>query len=268
MPQKYLSKNSFKLVLTLVVCLGFVFFNPRGFFNPIRNVFIEMAYPFQKTFYLSGMAIHNTVEFFSSIGSLKKENEKLIKENNSLAANVALLRDEKSENENLREQLKLIPRDKFELEGAFVISQDPQRLNSWIMIDKGLNDGIKNDMSVIVSDGILIGKITDAMEYSSKITLLSSSESVINVLDIETGARGVLRGEYGLGVVMDMVSQQDGLNKDDTIITSGLGNNTPRGLLVGRIGEIRLSADKLFQQAVVVPRTKYSKLSIVFVVKN
>jgi len=268
MSKKYLTKNGVRVLLVLGICSALVFFNPRGLFNPVRNIFLEIAYPFQKTFYLAGRAIGSSADFLGSIGNLNSENKKLLKENNALAAEVAFLRDEKNENAVLREQLNLIPRDKFDLTGAFIISQDPQRLNSWIMIDKGTADGISNEMPVIVADGILIGHVSETMAHTAKITLLSDSESVVNVLDVETGAKGVLRGEYGLGVVMDMVSQQDGLNKDDLVITSGLGNNIPRGLLIGKISEVRLSGDKLFQQAIVAPRIKYSKMDIVFVIKN
>lgn len=268
MPKNYLTKNIIKSLTALAICLALLYFNPRGLLDPIRNIFIGISYPFQKTFYLTGRSISSSVDFFASIGNLKNENDKLIKENNSLAATVALLRDEKNENELMREQLKLIPREKFDLVGSFVISQDPQRLNSWVMIDKGDSDGIKQNMPVIVADGVLIGMISETMAHTSKVALLSGSESVVNVTNIETGAKGVLRGEYGLGIVMDMVSQQDGLNIDDTIVTSGLGGNIPRGLLIGKINEVRLSQDKLFQQAIVTPRIRYSKQDIVFVVKN
>jgi cell shape-determining protein MreC len=47
-----------------------------------------------------------------------------------------------------------------------------------------------------------------------------------------------------------------------------LGSDTPRGLLIGKIQQVGLSDDKLFQQAIVSPRIKYSKLDTVFVIKN
>jgi rod shape-determining protein MreC len=86
-------------------------------------------------------------------------------------------------------------------------------------------------------------------------------------MDTETGAKGIVHGEYGLGLIMDMVTQSDTLNDGDTIITSGLGSNIPRGLLVGKIKEVRVSADRLFQQAVITSRIKYSKLDVVFIIK-
>lgn len=268
MPKKYFTKNIVKFITAAAICLLLIFLNPKGLFNPVRNVLLEISYPFQKTFYLLGRTVSGTFEFIGSIGDIKKENEKLIKENYSLASQIALLNDEKKENASLRDQLKLVPRQKFNLEAAFVIGQDPQRLDSWLMIDKGSANGLEAGMPVIVFEGILIGKIDEITAHTAKITLLSDSNSAVNVLDSETSAKGVLRGEYGLGVVMDMVSQQEALNNGDTIITSGLGSNIPRGLLIGKIQEVRTTGDKLFQQAVVTPRIKYSKMDVVFVVKK
>jgi rod shape-determining protein MreC len=91
---------------------------------------------------------------------------------------------------------------------------------------------------------------------------------VINAQDIETEAKGVVRGEYGLGTVLDMVSQTDILNVGDTVVTSGLGGDLPKGLLVGNIQEIRTTPDKLFQQADLMSRVKYSDLDVIFIIKN
>jgi len=268
MSKKYFTSNIIKFLAVAVICFLLIFLSPRNLFDPVRGLFLEIAYPFQKTFYLLSRSVAGTGEFLGSIGDLKKENESLLKENNELSAEIAQLNDEKNENISLREQLKLAPKQKFNLEAAFVIGQDPQRLGSWVMIDKGSSDGIREEMPVIVYESILIGKVSEITPHSAKITLLSDSTSVVNVVDNETASKGVLKGEYGLGVLMDMVSQQEVLNNGDTVVTSGLGSNIPRGLLIGKIQEVRSTGDKLFQQAVVVPRIKYSKMDVVFVIKN
>ena len=206
--------------------------------------------------------------FLSSIGTMREENEKLLRENNALLAEVAGLQEAKKENDILREQLDLLPRDKFELEPSFVIGQDPQGLGSWLIIGKGSSDGISSGMPVIVSEGILVGKIDEVGPDSSRVNLLTNATSAVNASDLETGAKGLLKGTYGLGIVMDMVSQSDILNEGDTVITSGLGGELPRGLLIGKIQEVKVSPDKLFQQAIIMPRIRYQKLDIVFVVKN
>lgn len=268
MPKKLFSQKIIKLIIILAICVLLVFFNPKGFFDPLRGVFLRISYPFQKTFYLLSGDIKGAVNFLGSISELKRENENLIKENNFLSSEIALLKGEKAENETLRTQLDLAPRNKFNLEASFVIGQDPQRFGSWMIIDKGTSSGLAENMPVIVSEGILIGKTAEVYANTTKVNLLTESSSVINALDAETGARGVVRGEYGLGIILDMVAQTDVLNPGDTITTSGLGGDLPKGLLIGKVQEIRLSPDKLFQQAVIMPQVGYSKLDAVFVIKN
>lgn len=268
MSKKYFSSNLIKFILVTAASLLLIFFNPQGIFNPVRNVFFQVARPFQKTFYLLSRGGAETLDFLGSISELKKENENLLKEVGVLAYKTAELDEIKKENELLRNQLTLAPREKFDLEAGFVIGQDPQRQGSWIIIDKGSGTGLFPGMPVIVSEGILVGKVEEVYAGTAKVSLLTDSTSAINSLDLETGAKGIVNGEYGLGIVMNMVAQADILNEGDTIITSGLGGNMPRGLLIGKIQEVRPSGDKLFQQATIIPKFKYSKLDVVFVIKN
>lgn len=268
MSRNYFTPKLTKLIATVLVCVLLVFLNPKGIFNPARTLFWTASYPFQKTFYIISQKTRNTFEFLGSISDLKAENENLIKENNNLVGELVGLKDVKKTNENLEEQLKLIPKNKYDLEASYVIGQDPQKLGSWIMIDKGSANGIAPDMPVIVGEGILVGKTSEVYPYSSKVELLTSASSSVNALDIETGAKGLVRGEYGLGIVLDMVEQSEVLNVGDMVITSGLGGNVGRGLYIGAITQIKTSDDRLFQEAVISPRIKYSKLDVVFVIKK
>ncbi len=268
MPKKYLSSKSVKLFLMVGFCLILIFFNPGNIFSPIKKTFFWIAYPFQRSAYSIGSGFAEIFYFLGSISDLKKENEKLIKENNSLASQITSLTAERKENELLRQELDLMPKDKFDLETALVISQNYQKTGSWIEIDKGMADGLEIGMPVIVSDGILIGKISEVFGGKAKVNLLFDPESFVNVADLETGAKGVVRGEFGLGLVMDLVDQGEALKQGDAVATSGLGGNVPKGLLVGNIQEVRVSEDKLFQQALIVPRVKYSQIESVFVIKN
>jgi rod shape-determining protein MreC len=268
MQRGFFSPKIVKFLIISAICFLLIFLNPKGVFSPVRVVFFEVAYPFQKTFYAVSRTIAESASFLASIGAMRGENEKLLRENDALLATIVGLQEAKKENDVLREQLNLLPRDKFNLEPSFIIGQDPQGLGSWITIGKGSSEGIQPGMPVIVSDGILVGKVEEVSLDSSKVSLLTNSVSAVNASDLETGAKGLVKGTYGLGMVMDMISQADILNVGDTIITSGLGGGLPRGLLIGKIQEIKISPDKLFQQAIIMPRVRYQKLDIVFVIKD
>lgn len=268
MGRKFFSKRLYKFLVVVIISLGIIFLNPKGFFSPLRSLILKITYPFQKTFYMTSDSVADYWNFITSISDVKKENEKLLKENFFLISEVTSLKDQKKENEILRSQLDLIPREKFELEASFVIGQDPQGLGSWIIIDKGSNKGIQFGMPVIFSQGLLVGRVEEVYADSAKVSLLSDAQSAVNATDLETGAKGILKGEYGLGIILDLVSQKEALNVGDVVITSGLGSNMPKGLLLGRIQEVRLSSDKLFQQAIINPGVKLKDLEIVFVVKR
>jgi len=224
--------------------------------------------PFSRIFYRIGSNISDTLYFLGSISDLRNENEELIMENNELASSVASLTQEKNENKVLREQLNLVPKDDYDLVSSFVSAQDAQGLDSWIYIDKGTDDGIEAGMPVIVSDGILIGFVEEAYLGNAKVSLLTGPSSVVNAVDINANSRGIIKGEYGLGLVMGMISQSDSVNEGDDIVTSGLGSDIPKGLLIGKVKEVHPSQDNLFKEASIVPRVKYSKLDVVFVIKD
>lgn len=268
MPRKYLASKLIKLTLAVAVCLTLVFLNPKKIFNPAKEVFFKAAYPFQKTFYIMGKKTGNFFGLLVSISDLKKENERIMKENASLSAAIADLREQKKENEILRNQLELAPRQKFRLESAFIIGQDPRGSGSWLVADKGRSDGIDSGMPVIVSDGILVGRVSEVYDKSARIVLLTDSSSSVNVMDLETEARGILSGEYNLGLVMELVGQTEVLNKGDDVITSGLGGSIPKGLLIGKIQQVESTQDKLFQKALISAKVKYSDLDVVFIIKS
>jgi rod shape-determining protein MreC len=266
--QKFTSTKLFKIISIAALFVLLIFINPQFIFSPVRSGLTLALTPFQKVFYSISLGFENTKEFLGSIGQLKNENGKLIKDNQNLLAENSLLRDVKNENVLLREQLGMLPRDQYDLIASFVVSQDPNGTGNWIEIDKGNSDGIKTGMSVIVSKGVLIGRVQEVGAKSSKIILLTNPKSTVNVMTLENGTKGVVRGEYGLGIIFDMILQADAIEAGDNVITSGVGGDIPRGLYVGAVQEVHPSDDQLFQQATVTAPLQVSKLQMVFVIKG
>ena len=252
----------------IILLIIIIFISVRGADNPLKGFLLRMESPFLKTSRIFSGGTEDFFHFLGSIGELKSENEKLLQENGGLLAKNALLKDTESENKLLRQELSLLPRKNYDLEGSFVIAQDPQGLGNYLLIDKGENNGLKAGMPIIISNGILAGKITDVYPTSAKVALISGKNSAVNAEIEDSGAKGIVRGAYGLGLVMDMISQSEVVKEGDTVITSGLGGDMPRGLYVGKIKEAGQSADKLFQQASLTSPVDFSSLRVVFAVKG
>jgi rod shape-determining protein MreC len=264
----FFSRKNIKYLSIASVLIIVIFVSFRSENNPVRGTILTVSSPFLKTLRIFSGGVSGFFQFMGSIGDLKNENEKLIGENQSFLAENNRLKDAEKENQVLREQLNLAPRNKFDLEASFVIAQDPQGLGSYFLIDKGENFGIKTGMAAIVSNGILIGQITEVYSNSAKITLITDPASAVNAEVQNSGAKGIVNGEYGLGLKMGMISQTEVLSEGDSVITSGLGGKIPRGLTIGKIGQIGQSPDKLFQAASVVPSIDATNLRAIFIIKK
>lgn len=252
----------------MAVCGLLIFLNPKNIFEPLRSFTWSAFSPFQKIAYIISLKIENCREFIFSIGELKTENERLVIENQNLEAQNAKLVDLGRRNEILEKQLDLWTGGNFDLEYAYIVSQDPDGSDSWLEISKGSAEGIQEGMSVVSGGGTLVGKIGEVQKNSSQVILITNPQSKINAVTSKNGTRGIIEGKYGLGIIFSMVLQTDLVEAGDEIITSGMGGSMPRGLFIGNIQDVKLSPDRLFQQAAVISPVKFSKLEVVSIIKG
>lgn len=253
----------------VVLAMFLVAFLTRNSQNkPFEGLFQGAVKPFSKFFSAAGGWSGERFSFFRSIGELKNENEQLLEENMNLKSQLASFQDVKKENDELRRQIDLAPRDEYDLEAAIVIGKDLSGQAEFVFIDKGKKHGIKEQMAVIVGEGTLIGKISKTFPTTSQVELLFGKNSRVNAEIVESGGKGIVRGQYGTAAVLDMIPQTFEINKGDSVITSGVGNLLPRGLLIGYAQDPVATADQLFQQASLVFPTQPQTIRSVWVVKG
>lgn len=266
--RKFSQTKFFRALVVFGVLLVLFLLQPRFIMEPLRAVLAAVSFPAEKVLSSIAFETGDTFRFFAAIGDLKSENERLEKERLRLSAENAGLRDMRKENEELRHELGLLPREEFRLKSAEVIGRDASGFGNFLSIDQGSLRGIAKGMPVIVEKGVLIGKVTDVFPSSARVMLLSNPESLISGVTLDSDAHGIVKGEHGLGLLFDMALQTDTLRQGDTIVTSGLGGDMPKGLLIGTLQEPRLSDDRLFQRSSVVSPVSLERLRYVFVVQN
>ena len=252
----------------VAACLGaLLFFQPRFIMEPLRAVLSSIAWPIQGIFSSLAFEMRDTASFLGSIGTLKQENSRLVEENVRLATENTKWQSVARENDELRKELSLLPRDRFELQSAEVIGRDAAGLGNWLTIDRGSFQGIERGLAVVASGGVLIGRVIEVFPESARVMLLSNPESLVSGVT-ESDAQGIVKGEYGLGIVLDMVLQDAALHSGDQLLTSGLGGEFPKNLVIGTLQDAHPSADHLYQRASVVSPVKFDRLRFVFVVKK
>lgn len=151
---------------------------------------------------------------------------------------------------------------------ASVIGTEPTGLLRTITIDRGSRDGIEVGMPVVTELG-LVGRIYQVGAVSSTVQLITDTNSFINArLQISRGI-GLVEGTPANELRMTYIQKTDIVNVGDSVITSGIGGQFPRGIVIGQVISQQISDSQLFQEAQVrslIP--DLSKLEVVLIVTN
>lgn len=258
----------FHIVLAGLIVVGLIFLNVAGLLAPVLDsgrlgsdfLGAPLVRTFQKT--------ENFPRFFWQLRDLNAQNRLLTGQVEKLTAELAGLEKAGQENRVLREALGFAAKAKLDLIPAEVITWEELSTSQTVTLNRGADHGVTAGDTVIVSGGVLVGLITEVLSDTSQMEVITSSSMAVSAEVVPGNASGVVRGEHGLGLLFDLVSQTDVVKEGDRVLTSGLGGRFPPGLLVGQISKIRSGPSELFQKAAVLPATDLRNLSVVFVVKK
>lgn len=254
-------------MLVIFLCVGLLWWNPVSFFTPLRTAIWVAARPIVSFFASVQSVASDSLWFFRSLRNLKEENKKLFSEVVELRGQLAELQDIQKENEQIRKEIDAASRQRSRFATGLVIGYDSRGSGDWIIINKGKNNGISDNMAVVYGENILVGTVEEALASVSRVRLITHPKSAFAVRTVETQAKGVIQGKFGLGVFLDSVLQTETLREGDAVVTSELGENAPPGLYVGTIKDIGSSSDGLFQQATVDLPVDFFSMKTVSVVR-
>jgi rod shape-determining protein MreC len=146
---------------------------------------------------------------------------------------------------------------------AQVIGSSGSDLSRIVYIDKGENAGIKRDMAVMTSDGI-VGKVLLVYPSVAQVLLISDQSSGVGALLEKTRLQGVLRGTANGEVVLERVMSDEQVPLGEIVLTSGGDQIFPKGLPVGTVINVGSGKD-LFLNIKIKPAANLSKLEEVLV---
>lgn len=188
------------------------------------------------TNFISG-GLYNTTHNIKAYFDLKKQNEILVEENNRLKS---ILYNTENSDENGPEVDSSI-NNTYVFKTATVIKNSYSNSKNYITIDKGKKDGMKQDLGVITSKGI-VGIIDNTSQNYSR---------VISILNTKSRINAQLKSSNHIGsLVWNTKSPEFAQVKDiskfapvkigDTIITGGQSTIFPKGIPIGTIDTFSL----------------------------
>ncbi|HSX48260.1 MAG TPA: rod shape-determining protein MreC [Candidatus Nanoarchaeia archaeon] len=255
-----------RILVLVAIGLVLVVMNTRGWLSPVKRLVSAVFRPAASLF---GGAGSSTGNFFSLVGdvrNLSAENRRLASENADLRQKLAEDAELRQQNDALRRQLSFGEAESKQLLPAEVVSYQPDDFRQFLTVNRGSRDGIKEGMAVTAEGRQLVGKVSEVSDHEAKIFLLTDPTFRVGALDQESRATGTIRGQIGSGLTMEKIAQTDVIKPGDTVITSGLGGELPKGLVIGRVESVDQKDNAVFQSAQIVSELKISKLELVFVV--
>jgi rod shape-determining protein MreC len=259
-------------ISTWAVIFGLlVFFHWTGLSLPIENLIIGIVSPL-------AVKLHNVSSNISSYYSEATDRRSLddiLKKQEADIAEItkdnARLHVAEEENITLRQYLKFFTENKYQYLMANVVSREvasfsPSERNK-LIINKGLNDGVREGLVVVNDLGLVVGRITKVKDNLAEVSLLIDKGCRLAVsIQGDEGVAGVAQGESGLTIKVDFIPQTKVINQGQLVVTAGLENDVPGGLVIGKVSQLDKASNELWQQAVVEASADLDNLKIVAVI--
>ncbi len=229
-----------------------------------ESIVLWVVSPVQSAITSTLDSIEEVYDHYFRLVDASKENEQLHTEVNTL----------KRENHILKEEVRRLNRisqlNEYQTPSsdksivATVVGKDATQWVKTVFIDKGTNEGVRENLAVVTNAGV-VGHVIQAGPHSSKVLLLVDRRSAVDTLFRESRVPGVV---VGLGVYtceMKYVPITADVKAGDWVLSSGLGGVFPKGLVVGRVLSVAKSKQGLFQEIQIAPGADLSRLEEVLV---
>lgn len=220
--------------------------------------------------------LRNIKEYTSAVIHLNQiiaENKRLKEQLNKLTTDKITIEEIKSENKKLKELLGLKNQigTAADYEFARVVLRSSESWLNYFIIDKGLKNGIRKNMVVITNQG-LVGSIVDCGSNWAKVETLLDADFSVSAMVVRTRDIGVVRGNLSLmrkGLCeLKYISKDSKVKINDVVITSGMGEIFPKGIVIGRIVQIRNDKFELTKNILIKPAVDIENIEYVMVIKK
>jgi len=265
-----MSKRNINFTIALIIIIVLlVFLHFVKVLSPVESAFSVVLKPFEKGIYKLSSTLNGYYYGLKNVRLAGKENQFLKQQNQELLFKQSQNLDLQQENEFLRQQIDFLKKTKYEGTIARVIGKSTDLSLNVVVVDQGSKHGIEPGQPVVVKDGFLIGKVLKVNKHTSLVLLVTDNFSKVAVSIMNQAKTvGLVEGEYGLGIRMNFIPPAEEIQSGDLVVTSGIEDLVPRGLLVGEISTVEKRPESLFQEASIKSPVAFDKIYLVNILRH
>lgn len=207
----------------------------------------------------------------TSFVNMPKHNESLIKENAKLREEIYKISKfiNTTRGDSVGEKLGILLPPSTRVVSGKVVSNSIASLRNYVIVNKGIKDGIKKDMSAISNLGP-VGIVIEVTENYCCIMSILNKDANVSVRNRSTKNVGQLRWKGGdiKTALLEEIPKHIKLKKGEIIETSGYSSYYPEGIPVGTVEKYSEDSKSNFANIQVKLYSDFSKLKYVYLIEN
>ena len=242
------------------------------FLESLSIFFVFQNNHFQRSHFLnsSNAIAGNIYETYSGITDyfgLREKNDKLAEENVRLRNQLRL-----SSSNEMKSPLFVndsLHGKQYIYLSSKVVNNSSNRRKNYLTLNIGSKQGVKSEMGVFCSEGI-VGIVRDVSENFSSVMSVLHESTRVPVIIKKFGENSILtwNGDDEWHAQMERIPSHLELAKGDTIVTSSNSSIFPEGIMVGYVESFEKVAGNTFDNLTIKLSTDFNRLSYVTVVNN
>lgn len=259
-------KYTLILILLILASLALMTFDIRRSKTPtvFETVLMWVVSPVQNLLASTLDTIGDAMDQYILVANVSEENKRLQKEVNKLIAQNNALREELRQKGRVGELMAYQDARELKSVVASVIGRDATQWGRVVFINKGTQDGLRENLPVVTHAGV-VGHVIQAGLNTSKVMLIVDGRSAVDALFGVDRVSGVVVGTGMEFCEMKYVPITADVNVGDQVLSSGLGGLYPKGLVVGTVVSIAKGTQGLFQEITISPSADFGRLEEVLI---
>ena len=264
--------SKYILIAVVVLCvlvMGISFFTDK-LSAPFRNAVSSVVMPIQKGMNYIGLWTNDKYSQLQKVKRLLEENDELRSTVDSLTEENNRLKQDTYELERLRQLYELDAQyEEYPKVGARIIGTSSDNWYSTFTINKGSEEGLKVDMNVVASGG-LVGIISSVDSHSATVKTIIEDGSFVSGQLIDTGDKCTVEGDIKLmdsGLIsVKYFNSSVNVRNGDKIVTSNISDKYLSGILIGYTKDVSLDVNNLTQSGYLIPAVDFEHLQEVLII--
>lgn len=250
-----------RLVIAVVLSTTLLFLDHKlDSFSSARVVLNSLVAPIQYAANMPGALLNWSSTTITTQKQLLEENSRLTQENVMLNERLQRYNFLQQENKHLRALLGSVSEQGVRKVVAEVMALDNNPYSHQIVINKGTIHGVYEGQAVLDEHGV-VGQILHVATTNSRVLLISDITHAIPTRLLKNNVQLIATGTGSLDeLTLEHIAHSTQIEKNDVLISSGLGNVFPEGYPVATITQVIRDESRPFANIKAEPIAKLDRL--------